>query len=591
MKKSIGGTMSETKRFSQVVDWNKHIEPYRVVQFVAGVGSGKNYWVENILMNERKVLLITSRKAKVNETSERLKIGTKLNFTKLETDALKYFWTQNRQDGSCVCNNWQIEHYMKHHFRPDDAETYLWNFFDIIVIDEVHSLATDATFVDAPFYLLDFIKAVYRLSNKKTVLMTATFEPIRGLVKLKNKADYAFWDVTDDCRNLLPDKLWFQTTEFTLQEMVRDYQIKKNAKKQGVALPDSKWIYFATRISTIANTIVPYLVKSGIPENQIAVSFSDYEDAEKSFSQVLLENKVRVEQSLKTSEDLPDDITIFISTSRNKEGINIDNPDLYWNVAIESHWTDEVAQMWGRVRHGLSQCGDVNLSPTDKVIIVYDAPQHQKRYCDDDYKAILSACCVEGVNRTMNHWCGRNNLPTTNRFQDQQTKNKINETVKEFPYLRYSIVEDKFLIYRGKILGERSYTKSVDNFDAYVSAWLGESDGAFCVPPFSIKSFLICPTKRTESFEDYISENGFDDGRYITKAEQSEMLNFISNVLMLRKGSQKTEKYTSLSKAVRRYGWQLVSVGSNNPKSSTYGCSKLVRMTKTADGGVWDDSI
>ena len=32
------------KRFSQVVDWNKHIEPYRIIQFVAGVGSGK-YWV------------------------------------------------------------------------------------------------------------------------------------------------------------------------------------------------------------------------------------------------------------------------------------------------------------------------------------------------------------------------------------------------------------------------------------------------------------------------------------------------------------------------------------------------------------------
>ena len=29
------------KRFSQVVDWNKHIEPYRIIQFVAGVGSGK----------------------------------------------------------------------------------------------------------------------------------------------------------------------------------------------------------------------------------------------------------------------------------------------------------------------------------------------------------------------------------------------------------------------------------------------------------------------------------------------------------------------------------------------------------------------
>lgn len=35
--------MPEKKRFSEVVDWNTHIEPYRIIQFVAGVGSGKNY--------------------------------------------------------------------------------------------------------------------------------------------------------------------------------------------------------------------------------------------------------------------------------------------------------------------------------------------------------------------------------------------------------------------------------------------------------------------------------------------------------------------------------------------------------------------
>lgn len=50
--------MSEKKRFSEVVNWDTHIAPYRVIQFVAGVGSGKNYWVENDLMNKMKVLLI-----------------------------------------------------------------------------------------------------------------------------------------------------------------------------------------------------------------------------------------------------------------------------------------------------------------------------------------------------------------------------------------------------------------------------------------------------------------------------------------------------------------------------------------------------
>jgi hypothetical protein len=33
--------MPEKRQFSEVVDWNTHIEPYRIIQFVAGVGSEK----------------------------------------------------------------------------------------------------------------------------------------------------------------------------------------------------------------------------------------------------------------------------------------------------------------------------------------------------------------------------------------------------------------------------------------------------------------------------------------------------------------------------------------------------------------------
>ena len=578
------------KRFSAVVDWNKHIEPYRIIQFVAGVGSGKNYWVENELMSKMKVLLVTSRKAKVEETSERLKIGKKLNFNELEKDHLMYFLTQNREDGSCVCNNWQIEYYMKHQFQANNPRTYLWSFFDIVIIDEIHSLATDATYADSPFYVLDFIKAIYRCSNTKVVLMTATFSPIRGLIKLNNKDDYAFWDVTDECRNLLPEKLWFQTTEQTLQQMVHDYEVSKKAKDQNLELSPSKWVYFATRTNTIANTIITYLVNSGIPENEIAVSFSN-DEAEENFSDVILENKRIVEDYLKTHEDIPENINFFITTSRNKEGINIDNPNLYWNIAIESHWTDEAAQMWGRVRHGLNQHGDESLSPTNRVVIVHNAPQHTEKYCDTDYRAMLSACCVDGANKLLDHWCKHENLPLINRYNNPSVKSKIKTILQDFPYLRYSILNDKFQVYRGKVWGERSYCESVTNFKHYVAEWQGEGTGIHCVAPFSIKSFLICPPKQVDSFEAYIIKHGLADGKYMSKQEQDELLDFISNKLMLRQGKNKTQKYTSLAKAVRRYGWQLEPYKSKNIKSLMYGYARLIRMETEIVGGVWDDSI
>lgn len=582
--------MPEKKRFSEVVDWNTHIEPYRIIQFVAGVGSGKNHWVENVLMNQMKVLLVTSRKAKVEETSARLSIGKKLNFNKLQKDELNYFWTQNREDGSCVCNNWQIEYYMKNKFHADEPETYLWNFFDAIVIDEVHSLATDATYADAPFYMFDFIRAVYKCSNKKIILMTATFEPIRGLLNFKPPENYAFWDVTDKCRNLLPDKLWFQTTETTLQEIVRSYQLSEKAKERGIVLSDSRWLYFATRTSTIANHIVPYLVESGIPESIIAVSFSN-DDAVEKFSPIVLENKTRTEEYLKIKEDIPEDIKILITTSRNKEGINIDNKNCYWNVAIESHWTDEAAQMWGRIRHGLNQHEDENLPPTNKVVIVYDAPQHTKTYCDFEYKGILSAYCLDGVNKTFNLMCSQQEIPAKNRYNDKSAKRRIEDITKEFPYLRYSILDNKFRIYRGKVLGERSYTKSLDNFDAYVSGWKGEPNGMDGTPPFSIKSFLIFPSDCMESFEEHITKKGFINGKYLSKQEQIELLDFISNTLMLRKERSSTKKYTSLAKAVHRYGWKLAPNSSKNKHSPLYGHAKLVRLSEEPIGGVWDDSI
>lgn len=64
----------------------------------------------------------------------------------------------------------------------------------------------------------------------------------------------------------------------------------------------------------------------------------------------MLQNQVKVEKYLKMEEDIPDDIKVFVTTSRNKEGINIFNDEYEWHIVIESHWDEEIQQMWGRVR-------------------------------------------------------------------------------------------------------------------------------------------------------------------------------------------------------------------------------------------------
>lgn len=64
----------------------------------------------------------------------------------------------------------------------------------------------------------------------------------------------------------------------------------------------------------------------------------------------MLQNQVKVEKYLKMEEDIPDDIKVFVTTSRNKEGIYIFNDEYEWHIVIESHWDEEIQQMWGRVR-------------------------------------------------------------------------------------------------------------------------------------------------------------------------------------------------------------------------------------------------
>ena len=44
------------KTVANNVDYRKDIEPYKLVYVYSGVGSGKNYWSENVLMKDKRVL-------------------------------------------------------------------------------------------------------------------------------------------------------------------------------------------------------------------------------------------------------------------------------------------------------------------------------------------------------------------------------------------------------------------------------------------------------------------------------------------------------------------------------------------------------
>lgn len=563
------------ERLSEVINYKEHIAPYRIIELVSGLGSGKNYWVENILMETARVLLITSRKAKVEETMSRTGVDKCLNLWAREQNAIEYLWNDDKRYGSCICNNWQIEHYMKHKYVSGDHNTYLWNFFDIIIVDEAHSLSTDATYCDAPFYLREFIKSAYRQGTSKIVLMTATYEPIKGLVKLKNQKDYAFWDFTKKCVNVKPSKLDYMTREMALYYITRQYNHNSH----------SKWhaIYFATRTKSIREEIVPYLMEQGIPEENIAVSFSSTE-AEEGFSDTLLQNKTRVEDYLKTNEDIPDDIKVFVTTSRNKEGININNSEYVWDIIIESHWTDEIQQMWGRVR-----------SPINYVMLVYDAPQHQAVSVDKDFDFGFDTNAVKLVNEIFDKWCENHDIPKKNRYQNKKAAEKIEMLhEKRFPYMRYSTHDDKFHLYKGKVLGLRSFEKSKNYYEYYIEEWKKVARGERFSndnldPIFPIKSFIVIPRDNSERFEEYAQEKGYFN-RPITREEKQELLDYVNNELRMRQKKDKSKPYTDLPRAIKELGFKVTEC-SKHKASQLYGLFRLERIEPISSGGDWDDSI
>lgn len=66
------------KRVSDVVDLERDVLPYRLIQLVAGVGAGKNYWVDQISRKQKEngksynTLLITSRAMTANAQANKM---------------------------------------------------------------------------------------------------------------------------------------------------------------------------------------------------------------------------------------------------------------------------------------------------------------------------------------------------------------------------------------------------------------------------------------------------------------------------------------------------------------------------------------
>lgn len=378
---------------------------------VSGVGSGKNYWVENELTKLGNVLVITSRKAKKDETI----LQSIFEGTYKGSDFEHYF----------CCTNSHLELLVKNCLIKGNSQS-LCEYFDFVVLDEAHSLITDSTFSDAPFHVYTFINEVSKYLP--VILMTATIKPIEKILKA-NK--WKIVDCMEQCINIIPKRVVIDTKENILNEL---------SNKSG------KIIYMANSANGIIEELYPEFQKI-FQKHEIAFSMSETAAGEKLKGKYPEEYRRLQEgyRSIVESNKLPDDIKLLLTTSRLKEGINIKDKEVEI-IVCESHVAADMIQLAGRVRHGVNT-----------FYIIDNAKQNNNNklseidyFFSKDYLIDACNCHIKEIekpeDKLMQEVLG---AIYSEAISNSKIRNFIDfiEEQRNFQYTRYNHIENTFELY------------------------------------------------------------------------------------------------------------------------------------------------
>lgn len=429
-----------TKRVSDILDYERDIKGKRLIRLSAGVGSGKNYWAVKVAKDnpELRMLLITSRKNTVEVQAK--KMGA-VKFFDLDYLIDNEEWGYNpNAKRKYVCTNAGIWKFLRTQYKYDDPRTHLWNMFDLIILDEAHSLTEDATFADSSFHVEKFLKAAYRNNpNCDIILMSGTQEPIDWLFSgEKNQGLVTNIDCFEkDCIHLDPDTVRLYPKEAVGEQLYRLW-----SKGERV-------IYFANYTDSMKK-LIEALIADGVPMKDIAIAFSDdvsKPERQEKFHEDLLARMKEVNDYLVTEERLHPDVKLFFTTSKNKEGITILDDDVKYMFS-ESNRKYELVQMAGRVR-GNPDTG----TGLKELIVIHGTKQHGSNY--SSFNQCMSEECVQGVNKALRRYyihCQRKN--------ENFDADKVIKTIcTNFPYLRYDYISRNFHVFYGKIYGDKQAKK------------------------------------------------------------------------------------------------------------------------------------
>ena len=345
---------------------------------------------------------------------------------------------------------------MRYVYDEEEPITDIWNKFDVVIIDEVHSLITDSTYQSATFDVLEFVKDfLYRYQNnqiqnrenKHLILMTGTPQPFEDLVNLEFPEECINKRILfDECENVVPKNV------ILIDELSSKQKIKE------LMTEGEKIIYFSNHTLTEGEAIKKFDIPASV---KVGVSFSK-DDKKKNLEKAEKGKIVSIENSLALHSLIPEDIQFFVTTSRNKEGININNKD-YKNMFVETHLMYDVVQMAGRVRKGvenlyiitnaeqLNSAGSMNDILFSKKVMV-----ENKDYVDssNESNAYLVKEYLEN----------KMEMEKESAMRKRNLMNYVRYIENRFSYVRYNIYKRQFEFFYLKEIAEKMGKTQQDRF-------------------------------------------------------------------------------------------------------------------------------
>ena len=278
---------------------------------------------------------------------------------------------------------------------------------------------------------------------------------------------------------------------------------------------------------------------------------------------------VTTEKMLREECMLPEDIKLFVSTSRNKEGINIKNKDFSYMI-VEAHNQSDVVQMAGRVRYGI-----------DELYIVLDAKQFEltswklesnfaateiafkdtatKEYsgaANDYFKAI---CRKSGLSVFNNKQAG------DNVYTHKELKAYIEYIEKTFDFVRFNFFRNVFELYDLRVSGykyldnsKKAFERAAEEDNPYyelVSQWF---------PSAKVHPLIPKEKQAEQVFEEFIKKYG------VTRIPESEV-----DELRQQLNITLNTKYKSMNSLLKRFTTKKLERMSRGKNKSKYHKYKL----------------